>query len=345
MTENSQTEKASVTSTNTRWLANIPDAIKIKHIPVIPGTHNSATHKAKNALLALPWIWAQCQNIGIRQQLLLGIRVLDLRVTFLHELVVKRDETLRISHSYMTNQTLASVINDCVTFLNENPSEFVIVRFKRDWPHRTKWCSMADDRLHDVIRECVSDIRYTGSHECNGDTLVQELRGRIMFVCPDDGIQFRFPRNLAFALQMDIWNCKNHNNAKKIIFRYAYEPQERCKSFAKKYVKSIGANVVEGGLPPRMVASGMNRWLIKLLNEDLAPSTLDRPACCSNSSTLTTPALHHQNLINLDKSILHIGILTVDFCDATLVDRMIKASYRMFKKMHTIQFFSRTITK
>jgi len=77
---------------------------------------------------------SRCQNTSIKEQLNAGIRFLDIRVE-------KDGEALKLVHDIADcknpenrkeNLYLDSVLKDCKSFLAENPSETILLSYKRD---------------------------------------------------------------------------------------------------------------------------------------------------------------------------------------------------------------------
>lgn len=109
------------------WLKKLSDLLLISEIN-IPGTHDSCTFKVQFPLLA------KCQSKTITQQLNSGVRFLDIRVE-------KDGERLKLVHDIANckspsntkkNLYLEDIINDCKNFLLENPSETILLSYKRD---------------------------------------------------------------------------------------------------------------------------------------------------------------------------------------------------------------------
>ncbi len=109
------------------WMKALPDDIKISEIN-LPGTHNSCTKKVQFSYLS------KCQDLSIIEQLKIGVRFLDIRVE-------KSENKLKTVHSIADCYTphgkkekllLDNVLVDCKKFLDENPSETVILCIKRD---------------------------------------------------------------------------------------------------------------------------------------------------------------------------------------------------------------------
>ncbi len=110
-----------------KWMKNISDCLLISHIN-LPGTHDSCAYRVQFPLLS------KCQNATIAEQLNAGIRFLDIRVE-------KDGEKLKLVHDIADCKNpknkseklyLESVINDCKKFLSENPSETILLSYKRD---------------------------------------------------------------------------------------------------------------------------------------------------------------------------------------------------------------------
>ena len=105
-------------ATTKNWMSNLPDEIMLDKIS-IPGTHDSGTAKTMDGA-------AHTQNFGIRNQLDNGIRFLDIRVTYKKS--NSPNDPLQIYHGIINcDISFGDVLNDCVSFLNENPRETIIM--------------------------------------------------------------------------------------------------------------------------------------------------------------------------------------------------------------------------
>ena len=114
------------------WMENIPDETKLSSMS-IPGTHDSCTQNVD-----MRYIF-QCQDASIATQLKYGYRYLDMRLV-----LEKRSgqETLVLKHNiarckvsdspFARTLTLADVLKDVYAFLNEHPSETVIMCMKAE---------------------------------------------------------------------------------------------------------------------------------------------------------------------------------------------------------------------
>lgn len=94
-----------------------PEKVVIKQI-VWPGTHDSATNKIGIPCITRPF--AQCQSLSIYQQLVLGTRVIDIRV----------QEDRKVCHGVLVTYSIDVVIKDLKKFLSETQSEIIILEVR-----------------------------------------------------------------------------------------------------------------------------------------------------------------------------------------------------------------------
>lgn len=112
------------------WMKNIGDEKSLKSIN-IPGTHDSATKYCQFSL------FSSCQNKSIREQLEIGVRAFDIRVdrmTLVHSFCKCRKSL------FGSVLTLREVMGDIFSFLNDNPSETVLMFFKMDNGESSEEC-------------------------------------------------------------------------------------------------------------------------------------------------------------------------------------------------------------
>lgn len=123
-------EAADVRAIN--WMSAVPDSTKLSNMS-IPGTHDSCTQNVD-----MRYIF-QCQDASVATQLIYGYRYLDMRLV-----LEKRSgqETLVLKHNiarckvsdspFSRTLTLADVLKDVYAFLEEHPSETVILCMKAE---------------------------------------------------------------------------------------------------------------------------------------------------------------------------------------------------------------------
>jgi 1-phosphatidylinositol phosphodiesterase len=136
-------EKLTEDDLNPTWMASLDDNTKINEM-YIPGTHDSG------ALYSFFGISGKCQSYGIKDQLNMGVRFLDIRLQL-------RDDKLAVVHSFVDQKlTFESVLEDIKTFMQENPSEYIIVSIKEDAdPENStlKFASVVENYLRTYLPE------------------------------------------------------------------------------------------------------------------------------------------------------------------------------------------------
>lgn len=103
------------------WMATLPlDEITARDI-VWPGTHNSATNKIGIPCISRPFV--QCQKLSIYEQLVLGVRVFDIRV--------QKDQ--KVCHGFFCTYNVDVVLNDIKRFLAETSCEVILLELRTEW--------------------------------------------------------------------------------------------------------------------------------------------------------------------------------------------------------------------
>ena len=249
----------------TNWLSHFSD-FRVVDLPIIPGTHNSGASQFL-ATAILPWV--RNQHRSIADQLLLGVRFLDLR---LHAV---KDE-VRISHTADTVETLANVLATVKSFLEANRSEFVILfcQSDSDYPYKTD-----ADRELTLATFIDSGIQYVEFTQENpiGTLTVRNAGGKVIlltrpwevlpgvgtgrsdFVSFDYGaLNHRFLSTLTDYAICDLWYSKFWLGPGGAAYRLS-----RC---MHNYVGQRQRNILHGiavdftllGVPPAMHAWRFN---------------------------------------------------------------------------------------
>jgi 1-phosphatidylinositol phosphodiesterase len=100
------------------WMAAIPDATNITSLSV-PGTHDTMTYDIVDQVF-------QCQNRNLSTQLNAGLRYLDIRAR-------QVNDALEIYHGEKyTGYSFEYVLLTVFEFLDQNPSESIIMRVKKE---------------------------------------------------------------------------------------------------------------------------------------------------------------------------------------------------------------------
>ncbi|XP_071693600.1 uncharacterized protein [Rutidosis leptorrhynchoides] len=105
------------------WISGLnPEKVHLNQI-VWPGTHDSGTNKIGFRMVTRPF--AQCQSLSIYQQLVLGTRLLDIRV----------NENRKVCHGILTTYSIDVVIRDVKKFISETESEIIILEIRTEFGH------------------------------------------------------------------------------------------------------------------------------------------------------------------------------------------------------------------
>lgn len=172
------------------WMRELRDEYPLSMLSV-PGTHNSPTYH-----VALPSV--RCQAVSVREQLDNGVRFLDIRVSVNGN---KDDDDLPLVHSAFPvaltgTKYLADLLTrDLYAFLDQNPSEALLVSIKREGTGRG-----TDQQLSQHLFR-----RYCGGGGADGDhgdarrwftepriPTLGETRGKIVLIRRfglDDGLR------------------------------------------------------------------------------------------------------------------------------------------------------------
>lgn len=147
-------------------MSNLPQHIKDKRINhiILPGTHNSGVYTVNYNIHpdiqgALKYLyklstfsglirqiinnWTINQQYNIYNQLLSGVRQLDLRLAFL-------DDEFWIAHTFISVK-LTDVLEQIVKFMIDYPNEIIIINFSREWENRNTMTKRRSDQALSII--------------------------------------------------------------------------------------------------------------------------------------------------------------------------------------------------
>lgn len=162
---NSQNDNSEPRSELNRWMGMIKDDALLKSI-VIPGAHDAGTK-------GLPYL-AETQDRDTADMLACGTRYFDLRVA------KTKDGELKIYHGPFKGVTLDSVIADIAQFLQQHPTEALILDFQH----------FDSDAQADTKAKVLADLPYltaTGDFVEFVDSLtLGDIRGKCLILWGDD---------------------------------------------------------------------------------------------------------------------------------------------------------------
>ncbi|KAK2613905.1 hypothetical protein N8I77_000776 [Diaporthe amygdali] len=118
-------------SVNPEWMARIPDQTSLADLS-IPGTHDTETFDLVNNTVY------QCQNHDLKTQLRAGLRYFDIRGRLVIDETTGGEEAapvIGIFHAQVyTGYTLEDVLLTLYDFLDQHPTEGIIMRLKQEGP-------------------------------------------------------------------------------------------------------------------------------------------------------------------------------------------------------------------
>ena len=273
------------------WMQNFAEW-RLLDVPIIPGTHHSGVNNPRKRTSQPVWGWAKCQDIGIEEQLHYGVRFFDLRVR-----IIPKTEEVLISHGLTSDTSLAEAIEVIFGFLQEHPSEGVIMYIRAD-----RWHGVDKDSA-DLLAKIIKTTGMPLVQEPNISSLrVKDISGRALLIStpdtirPQSGIPFLTNEILQYC---DIFQESTIDGAKSKIESYMLKKPENT-------TDAFGGVAIDGTFPIRQqsqTSRELNAWFIEMLSTDDAWK---------------------------DRIELHpFGILMIDFADFDILNFLISINYKL----------------
>jgi 1-phosphatidylinositol phosphodiesterase len=188
------------------WMSDLDDDLSITWI-TMPGTHDSACMSEEGGKIA------KCQSWSIKDQLKTGIRFLDVRCK------VEGNE-LKLYHGVINCRiSFLDLLEDCGIFLQDHPSEFLILRVKEeDKSHQS--C------FNHVYRQEINQIesRFNNimlrRHSRNRMPKLREARGKIIILKNFQGRGYGGEFSWRSAYMQDIFEPDSISDKKQLIQRH-----------------------------------------------------------------------------------------------------------------------------
>lgn len=208
------------------WMKPLPDGLSISEV-ILPGTHDSAT---ENVQLAF---FSKCQSLSIGEQLEAGFRYLDIRLG-------EDEEGLKLMHGFVSCLTgpwpwsgalrLENVLEECYSFLDAHPTEFVVFCVK----HEHGEASDAD-----FMGMLMEEIEKTPERWYLGSVLptVGEARGRLVLLRRTKtnelpGVSFKWKEQKGYedpSLNVEANTCPSLTLL--VQDRFEYDAEEKWAAF------------------------------------------------------------------------------------------------------------------
>jgi len=144
------------------WMSNIKDDTLVKNI-VIPGAHDSGTY-------SMMWA-AKTQDREIKDLLSCGVRYFDLRVA-------SKKDKLVVFHGPIKGAEFEPILNDIASFLENNPSELLILDFQKFKDTESEVIALIEEKLNGklvVNNTMLSEIEFIENlklSDCRGKAII-----------------------------------------------------------------------------------------------------------------------------------------------------------------------------
>lgn len=224
-----------------KWMKALDDNISLFKINMA-GTHDCVTQYVQ-----FPHI-SRCQNSNIYEQLSIGIRALDIRVSSNDKrlVMVHGDaKAFNTPNRFGRQMDFSDILSHCRKFLEENPSEAIVIQFKNDSGKENEKCF--DNLFYTYIKKN-ENIWFLE----NRIPTLGEARGKIVLVrrCkmekrPDfrndnTGIDFSKWQEQDTAVPEPLTLETSGEFAEKFIVqdRYKYKPEPRWIKCIKPFLDS-----------------------------------------------------------------------------------------------------------
>lgn len=236
------------------WMRWISDEILIENLS-IPGTHNSGTSTINTFIISA---FAKCQERRISEQVRDGIRFLDIRIN--------NDSELKIGHGVANAEiNFGNVLSDCVDFLKENPTEFLLMLIEIN---EGNWDAAMAERVNQTINNVSEFIFDFENSAANLPTKVADARGKIVLLkrsaaCPM-GYFVPFQNNKNFVSnRFNVSDC--YEVAVEEKQQFVAENLKKAMASTAEFYLTYNSRAFEGLKTPRDFADSLNPWLRDLI--------------------------------------------------------------------------------
>jgi len=236
------------TSYNISWMNSIPDSTKLTQM-TIPGTHNSC---ALHGICC-----ARTQTWSLPEQMNAGLRYFDIRLRLYNN-------TLRAFHDFVDQiDTFDIILNYALNFLEQNPSESIIMQIVKEY--KVENCSKSMQEMYDEYTKDIKDkiVDFKKKDEIKigdirGKILMVKIFGRSTRFIPGFLVQNNWTVNWRFSINKKKRRIKENihralafKNDNKIFLNYLscssdyammtpYTAAKKCNEIALRYRGRLG---------------------------------------------------------------------------------------------------------
>lgn len=301
---------------NSNWMGRINDDARLSELS-IPGTHNTMSNGPGGDIV-------RNQSLSLSTQLNAGIRYLDIRVRAIDGVF-----TLHHGPVYL-NVNFGNVLNEVTKFLNQYPSETILMRIKQEHDPRP-WDEFNRILNSYLENECYKSYFISPS---TSNPSLKEIRGKILILRDFSQGKVGIPYN-SFSIQDNYhmstnWDLYSKWESVKSKLNYSNTTNGK--------VSTINYLSASGGSFPYFVASGHSspgtsapRLSTGLTHPGWAGTYPDFPRV-NWFLGIATIAFEGTNILTDDyiknQQLNHVGIVVADFPGASLIDSIISVNYK-----------------
>ena len=248
------------------WMAQLPDDAVLSSVN-LPGSHDAGTASIFEDFMAQA-SFTSCQKYYYEEQLNSGVRSFDIRCSAKSDdaalsdvRIIHGSETWACDNRDGTALTLENILNESVRFLNEHPTETIVMMVKPD-DGSTAGLAKA---IGGFIK---SEVTADKCHVWTGNEIpsVKEARGKIVFLRryeidkakydpADDGLQERW-----FGIDLSKWDDYSYSDTKYAIKIYGKDQYGTAVYAQDAYDQHAGGKLdyIEGTLAQTTGADDTN---------------------------------------------------------------------------------------
>ena len=182
------------------WMSRVDGRLHLNNLS-IPGSHDSMAYQSEKADYAG---MVHCQDENLNEQLSLGIRFFDIRLS---------DDLFLFHGPFFLKSSLYDVLNTMEQFLQRHPSETVLFRYKRE--HN----DIDYDKFRNNFNAAVEDkksVIYEHDNDNEGFPTLDEVRGKVVII--KKGYKGCFGKDIRnMQEQLDNYNGKDSLGSADIV--------------------------------------------------------------------------------------------------------------------------------
>ncbi|EUK17483.1 phosphatidylinositol-specific phospholipase C [Commensalibacter papalotli (ex Servin-Garciduenas et al. 2014)] len=268
-------------SINRIWMKDIADDKYIDQLN-IPGTHDTCTYTAGDAEA---FGFVKTQSLDILSQLHAGIRYLDIRCRHIAD-------RFTIHHGIVyLNLNFDNVLNDCIKFLKNNPTETILMQVKKE---HTEEGNTSGRTFYDTFKYYIAEYQKSNPNLFyleNTIPRLKDVREKIVVIRRFDiddnrivcGVNTPYEDNATFSVDVgngtveiqDEYDFSNVNNKWSAIDRLLSQSKNKNMNQRQWFINytsaaiSLNAGNVFSGDTPQGIAERINPKLSSYMDNNL----------------------------------------------------------------------------